>query len=181
MSAAVSFAARIVLVIIFLATLSMEAGATNGIGISPLERSVSISGAGNATAGFLLFNPSDREQQFAVHLPDSALRADPLTGRIEAGGMKKVVFTAFVAGTFEPRITMQGFNSDEMLSSGIQVKIIVRGTPAEEEQGNSLNSLTGMVAGVPVEKGKVGMLAALGLFPALLCGGIVWRRWKHGR
>ena len=169
--------------VMLIANLTGEVSASSGIGLSPPERRVRFSGDGNATAMFLLFNPADTEQQFAVLLPeDSGLSVEPAEGIISAGGMQQLIFTTWANenATFEPRIVMRPAGElDQMLKTGITAKIIVEESaePVADAKGGGL--LSGMAFAVGAGKKTAHRaLFAAGILPLL--GGVRWlrKRWS---
>ena len=168
--------------VMLMASLIGEVSASSGIGISPPERRVRFSGDGNATVMFLLFNPADMEQQFAVLLPkDAALSVEPAEGEIPARGMQQLIFT-FTGqenATLEPRIVMHPAGQEnQMLKTGITAKIVVEWTePAIDTGRRSL--LSGMAVAVAGEKIAYRALAIAGALPVLL--GLQWLRKRRSK
>ena len=172
-------AARTILTVMLFATLAGGVSASAGIGISPPERRVRISGAGNATALFLLFNPTDRAQRFAVLLPDKGITVEPAEGTISAGGMQQLAFIVTRGNvTLEPRITMHPADiRNPRLTSGITAKIIVE--PAENatlpEKGGKVTGMA--VSASMTRKSRLGALLTAGLLPIGI-GGLWLRKRK---
>lgn len=166
-----------------IANLAGWASATSGIGLSPPERRVRISGEGNATAMFLLFNPADAEQQFAVLLPDDTnVTVEPAEGKIGPGEHLQLLFTVWSEGnvTFEPRIVMRpAGQGDQMLQTGItaRIKVDESAEPVTNSRGRSL--LSGMAIAYGQGKSAAGAFLAACALPALF--GLRWLRRKRSK
>lgn len=170
--------------VMLIANLAGGASATSGIGLSPPERRVRISGEGNATAMFLLFNPADAEQQFAVLLPDdTSVTVEPAEGTIRPGEHLQLLFTVWSEGnvTLEPRIVMRpAGQGDQMLQTGITARIRVEEStePVTGSRGRSL--LSGMaIAGYASGKSATGAFFAACALPALF--GLRWLRRRRSK
>ncbi len=170
--------------VMLIANLAGGASATSGIGLSPPERRVRISGDGNATAMFLLFNPADAEQQFAVLLPENtSITVEPAEGTIGPGEHLQLRFTVWSVGnmTLEPRIVMRPAGQEgQMLQTGITAGIVL------EESAESLTGtgkrglLSGMaIAGYAGGKSAAGAFLAAGALPALF--GLRWLRRRRSK
>lgn len=166
---------------LLMASLIGEVSASSGIGISPPERRVRFSGDGNATAMFLLFNPADTEQQFAVLLPEEAgLSVEPAEGTIPPGGSVQLVFTAWGDSnvTFEPRIVMSAVGqADQLLKTGITAKIVVeRGAePIADTKRRSL------LSGMAVAENFSGKTAQRAFFAACALPALFALQWLRKR
>jgi len=176
--------AAIALCVMLIANLAGEVSASSGIGLSPPERRVRFSGDGNATAMFLLFNPADAEQQFAVLLPQgSGLIVEPAEGTIGPGERVQLLFTVWGDGnmTFEPRIVMRpAGESEQMLKTGITARIVVEESTGPVADAGRHGLLSGMAAAEHAY-GKAayrGLLGA-GALPALL--GLQWLRRRRSK
>ncbi len=174
--------AAIAIGVMLMASLIGEVSASSGIGLSPPERRVRISGDGNATAMFLLFNPADTEQQFAVLFPeDAGLSVEPAEGAIGPGESVQLIFTAWgnTNMTFEPRIVMRPAGKvDQMLKTGITAKIVV------EESAEPVAERGGLLSGMAIAEyasGKTaqGAFFAVYALPALL--GLQWLRKRRSK
>lgn len=170
--------------VMLIANLAGGASATSGIGLSPPERRVRISGEGNATAMFLLFNPADAEQQFAVLLPDdTSVTVEPAEGTIGPGEHLQLLFTVWSEGnvTLEPRIVMRpAGQGGQMLQTGITARIRVEEStePVTGSRGRSL--LSGMaIAGYASGKSATGAFLAACALPALF--GLRWLRRRRSK
>lgn len=170
--------------VMLIANLAGGASATSGIGLSPPERRVRISGEGNATAMFLLFNPADAEQQFAVLLPDDTnIIVEPAEGTIGPGERLQLLFTVWSEGnvTLEPRIVMRPADQgDQMLQTGITARIVVEESvgPVADSWRRSL--LSGMaIAGYASGKSAAGAFFAACALPVFF--GLRWLRRRRSK
>lgn len=174
----------IALGVMLIANLAGEVSASSGIGISPPERRVRISGEGNATAEFLLFNPADTEQQFAVLLPqDSGLFVEPTEGSIGPGERVQLIFTVWSDGniTFEPRIVMHPVGQDnQLLKTGITARIVVEESTEPLIDTGRRSLLSAMAVAVDAGgKTTQGAFFAACALPALL--GLQWLRRRRSK
>ncbi len=125
------------LICLLMAPLPVQA--SGGIGLSPAERGVRLSGAGDASAEFLLFNPADRAQRFALLLPEG-VDAAPREGVLAPGERVSIMFTLSSAreGVYRPRILLSPVGEMEpLLTSGAEAVIKAeRAQESEDEEEN---------------------------------------------
>ena len=134
-------AALIALICLLMAPL--PAKASGGIGLSPAERGVRISGAGDASAEFLLFNPADRAQRFALLLPEG-VSAEPVEGVLAPGERVSIWFTISHAseGTYRPRILLSPVGEMEpLLTSSAEAVIRAERAQESEEEGEKVEGV----------------------------------------
>lgn len=170
--------------VMLIANLAGLASATSGIGLSPPERRVRISGEGNATAMFLLFNPADAEQQFAVLLPDDTnIIVEPAEGTIGPGERLQLLFTVWSEGnvTLEPRIVMRPADQgDQMLQTGITARIVVEESAGPVADSWRRSLLSGMaIAGYASGKSAKGAFLAACALPVFF--GLRWLRRRRSK
>ncbi len=165
-----------------IANLVGGAGATSGIGLSPPERRVRISGEGNATAMFLLFNPADAEQQFAVLLPEgTSVTVEPAGGTIGPGEHLQLLFTVWSGEniTLEPRIVMRPAGQEgQLLQTGITARIVVEESAGPVADSWRRSLLSGMAIAGSGKSAAGAFLAACAL-PALF--GLRWLRRRRSK